>query len=1132
MGEDVALIRWLEEQGLAACGPALVANDVGLDVLPEITDADLAGIGLSLGMRRRLLKAAMALRPTPEGSTPPTIDELARSTGPAAPAGGERRHLTVMFCDVVDSTAMSGRLDAEEWRDLLASYHRTVGEAVSRMGGFVAQKLGDGAMVYFGYPQAHENDAERAVRAGLAVLAGLREQQRVAEAAGRPGLRARVGVHAGPVVMDAGGYVFGEVPNVAARVQTAAAPGELIISAPVHRQVAGLVVAEDRGPQALKGLTEPLGLFRVLRVGGAGRRRFAGRPNTQFVGRTDELKLLAHRWELARAGRGQLVQIVGEAGIGKSRLVDEFQSRLAEVPHTWVEFPCAQLMQNTPFHPVAEWGRQRFATAEGSEDRRLVELETSLRVLGIDPVEAVPLLAPMLELPLPLATAMASIRDALFAAASDDTPPTNYARPLVSPEEERRRQIATAARWILAGSRAQPMVVVVDDVQWADSSTLDLVAVLVERCEDAPLLVIVLARPEFRAPWPARMNQTGLAVAPMNRRDSTEMVGAILARHVLSAETIESVVARSGGVPLFLEEVTRLLAEGGDRAGAQQVPPTLQASLMARLDRLGPDKEVAQIGSVLGREFSWPLLLAVSGMEPDILAASLDRLGEADLIGSRGSPPNSSYRFNQALSQDAAYEALLKSRRRDLHRAAAKALAERFAEVVRARPELEAHHLTEAGESLAAIPAWLRAGEAAMARGAFVEASAHINRGIEVVRALPDSAGHAADEFRLRGLLAQCYWAYKGFAATETREAFEAALAVGEHVGDVRTLATVLSGLVAAMTQQGQFDGARIFADRLSVLAHRSGGVFERGWSALRRAAIQFYLGGLAEARPLFEEVSVLGAESGDTAIGGVSLTGMACIYRPWLAAVAGQFGEADAFAGAGNRWSAESGSPHERAFALTGSVIALLHAGELATGMEQSRELLRVTEQHKLRVLYASALLFHASLTRMSGDAHAAVEQTLHGIATYEAIGQKILLNWFLAMLAEAQADAGDLDSATVTAVRAAAANHLSPLYAPEVLRVQGEVLLRKAAMLVGSEAEALVESAEAAWREAVAEAKRTGAGLFELTAATALARLLTAKGRIDEARATLASARASVNGAAETRPWREADAIWTSLR
>ena len=226
------------------------------------------------------------------------------------------------------------------------------------------------------------------------------------------------------------------------------------------------------------------------------------------------------------------------------------------------------------------------------------------------------------------------------------------------------------------------------------------------------------------------------------------------------------------------------------------------------------------------------------------------------------------------------------------------------------------------------------------------------------------------------------------------------------------------------------------------------------------------------------------------------------------------------------------SGSPHERAFALTGSVIALLHAGELATGMEQSRELLRVTEQHKLRVLYASALLFHASLTRMSGDAHAAVEQTLHGIATYEAIGQKILLNWFLAMLAEAQADAGDLDSATVTAVRAAAANYLSPLYAPEVLRVQGEVLLRKAAMLVGSEAEALVELAEAAWREAVAEAKRTGAGLFELTAATALARLLTAKGRIDEARATLASARASVNGAAETRPWREADAIWTSLR
>ena len=1095
MGEDAALVKWLEEQGLAACAAALTENDVGLDVLPDLSEADLTEIGLTLGMRRRLLKAAATLRETATAPTQ-TIDERARSATPAAPTGGERRHLTVMFCDVVDSTAMSARLDAEEWRDLLAVYHKIVGEAVARLGGFVAQKLGDGAMVYFGYPEAHENDAERAVRAGLAVLAGLAEQQRIAEAAGRPALKARVGVHAGPVVMDAGGYVFGEVPNVAARVQTAAAPGELVISAPVHRQVAGQVVAEDRGAPTLKGLTEPLNLYRVLRVAGGGRRRFAGGPNTQFVGRANEVRFLVELWGQARAGRGQLVQIVGDAGMGKSRLVEEFQARVAEIPHSWIEFPCAQLMQNTPFHAVAEWGRQRFKETEASDESRVAELEASLKALNIDPVEGVPLLAPMLELPLPVMSAMATIREALFAPLLDTAPAARYTRPMASPEEERRRQIAMATRWIVAASRAQPMVVVIDDIQWADPSTLDLAAALIEQAEDAPLLIIVLARPDFRAPWPARINQSGLALAPMNRGDATRMVEAIVAQNQLSAETIESVVARSGGVPLFLEEVTRLLAEGGGRAGGQQVPPTLQASLMARLDRLGPAKEVAQIGAVLGRDFPWPLILAVSGMAPDLLAETLDQLGQADMIGSRGQPPDAVYRFNQALLQDAAYEALLKSRRRDLHRAAAQALYAPSVETVRARPELLAHHLTEAGESLAAIAAWQRAGEAAMARGAFAEASAHLNRGIEVVKGLPDAAAHAADEFRLRGSLAQCYWAFKGFAATETRQAFEAALAVGENVGDVRTLATVLSGLAAAMTQQGQFDGAGIFADRLTALARRGGGTFERGWAALRRAAIQFYLGDLAGAHPLFDEVRALGEEGGDTAIGGVSLTGMACIYLPWLAAVSGDLDSAQHLAEAGNQWSLESGGPHERAFTLTGSVIAQIHRGDLARGREQVQALLDVTDQFKLRVLYASALMFQSAITRMGGDAAEAVRQAIHGLETYEAIGQKILLNWFRAMLAEAQADSGDLDAAISTAAQAVAVNDLSPLYAPEVLRVQGNVLLRKAATLKNAEAAALTESAKAALHDAVAVAERLGTGLFARGAGAELKRLRTQSG------------------------------------
>ena len=1092
MAEDVALTHWLEEQGLSPCAETLFANDIGLDLLPDLSEADLAGIGLTLGMRRRLLKAAATLRAGAAAPAPvQTIDERARGAAPAAPEGGERRHLTVMFCDVVDSTAMSGKLDAEEWRDLLAVYHKTVGEAVARFGGFVAQKLGDGAMVYFGYPEAHENDAERAVRAGLAVLQGLADTRRVAEAAGKPALKARVGIHAGPVVMDAGGYVFGEVPNVAARVQAAAAPGELVISAPVHRLVAGKVVAEDRGPQSLKGLAEPLALFRVLRVGGGGTRRFGGRPNTPFVGRAGELAMLAERWEETRAGRGQLVQIVGDPGIGKSRLVEEFQASLAETPHSWVEFPCAQLMQNTPFHAVAEWGRQRFKEDEASPEGRVAELEASLKALGIDPAEAVPLLAPMLELPLPLMSVMETMRAALFAPVQAGAAPARYTRPLASPEEERRRQIAMAVRWIVAAARAQAMVVAIDDIQWADPSTLDLAASLIEQAADAPLMIVVLARPDFRVPWRPAANQSGLALGAMGRADSVRMVEAIGAQQGLAAETVESVVARSGGVPLFLEEVTRLLLEGGARGGAQSVPPTLQASLMARLDRLGPAKEVAQIASVLGRDFVWPLILAVSGMEPDALAATLDELGQADMIGSRGQPPDSVYRFNQALLQSAAYEALLKSRRRDLHRAAAKALSAPFVETVKARPELLAHHLTEAGDAAAAIPAWRQAGEAAMARGAFVEAAAHLNRGIEMIRALPDAAAHAAQEFGLRSMLAQCYWAYKGFAAAETREAFEAALAVGEHVGDVRTQATVLSGLISALTQQAQFEVARVFADRLSALADKGGGAFERGWAAMRQAALHFFRGDVVPARRFLAEAHALGAEGGNTSIGGVSLTGMSWIYLPWWTAIAGDIDAARALAAEGLAWSAATGRPHDRAFALSGSVIALVHAGDVAEGTRQVNELVALTEEHKLRVLHASGLMFQAALTRLAGDAATAARQASHGIEVYESIGQRILLNWFRAILAEAQLDAGQLDAAIATAAQAVAINEVTPAYASEILRIQAKIMVGQAATLTGDEAARLKALARAALNEAVAVAQRTGAGLFEAAAKVDLERL-----------------------------------------
>ena len=443
--------------------------------------------------------------------------------------------------------------------------------------------------------------------------------------------------------------MFGDAPNVAARVQAAAEPGSVLVTGSVQRQVAGLFVVEEKGAHELKGVAQPLSLYRVVRASGGGRRGGA-RTLTPFVGREEELGLLTRRWERARAGEGQLVLVVGEPGLGKSRLIEEFHSQLAETPHTWTEWSASQLLQNTPLHPIAEWGRLRFG-ADAPAEQRLADLEGTLRLIGLDPAEHAPLLAPLVDIPLP------PDRAANFP-----------------PEELRRRQLAAMTSWVLAGARSQPLVLGFEDLHWADPTSLDLLRALADRGAQAPLLLLATTRPEFRAPWSLRSHHSLISLSPLDRAGVARMVGEISARHALSKELIEGVNERTGGVPLFVEEVTRLLVERAEQGGAQAIPPTLQQSLAARLDRLGPAREVAQIGAVLGRDFAYTLLRDVAGLDESALQPALEQLTEADLLFVEGAPPQANYRFKHALIQDAAYESLLKSRRQVLHRRAAEAL--------------------------------------------------------------------------------------------------------------------------------------------------------------------------------------------------------------------------------------------------------------------------------------------------------------------------------------------------------------------------------------------------------------------------------------------------------------------------
>ena len=746
---------WLRSLGLGKYEAAFRENDIDETVLPGLTHETLKELGVaSIGHRVKLLDAIAALRndaspqvPSPARSSAPTPTAV-----PVAEAVGERRYLTVMFCDLVGSTGISAQLDPEEWRDLVGSYLDAASEAVTEMGGYVAKKLGDGLMALFGYPAAQENDAERAARAALSIQGALVEVNRKNTAAGKPALNARIGIEIGPVVIDAAGEIYGDAPNVAARVQALAEPGTVVVTARVQRQIAGLFVAEERGSHELKGVPEPVTLFRLVRASGGGR-RLAQRHLTPLVGREEEIAMLMRRWERARQGDGQLVLIVGEPGIGKSRLIEEFQARLRDTPHTWVEWNCSQLLQNTPLHPIAEWGRQRFGGADLPAERQLSDLENTLALVKLDPAENVPLLAPLLDIPLP-----------------------PERRPILAPEELRHRQLAALTNLVMAGARAQPVVLILEDLHWADPTTLDVLRGIAERGALAPLFVLLTARPEFRPSWGARSHHSAISLVPLDRYQVRHMVEELAARHALAKEVIEGVTERTGGVPLFVEEVTRLLLERGEQGGIQAIPPTLQQSLTARLDRLGPAREVAQIAAVIGRGFSYPLVRAVAKMEDEALQTALERLAEADILLVQGLPPESEYRFKHALIQNAAYENLLKSRRQALHRRTGEFLRDQFAATAAAEPELLAHHFTQAGLTEAAIEWWGKAGQRSLARSALLEGAEQLKRALDQIATLPATPALRREEIKLQVAFANALSLMGDFV--DGKEHYDRALAI------------------------------------------------------------------------------------------------------------------------------------------------------------------------------------------------------------------------------------------------------------------------------------------------------------------------------------------------------------------
>jgi class 3 adenylate cyclase/tetratricopeptide (TPR) repeat protein len=978
----------------------------------------------------------------------------------------------VLFCDLVGSTEIAAQLDPEEWRELVTSYHHAAAEAITRYGGHVAKYLGDGVMAFFGYPEAHENDAERAARAGLAILEGI---SKLNQQSTSPKISVRVGIDSGAVVVGAGGGkeadVFGEAPNIAARVQTVAAPDTVLITSATHRLLSGLFVVEELGAQQLKGVASPVELYRVVRPTGV-RSRIGVRGLTPFIGREEELQLLLNRWQQVREGEGQVVLVIGEAGIGKSRLIGEFHERIRDTPHTWVESAGEQLFENTPFHAVTEMLSQWLELQAGnSVGEQVSHLESALALAGLKLAEAAPLIGDLLQLPL---------RE-------------RYPALTLTPEQKRRRLLAALAGWLFGAARLQPVVMVVEDLHWLDPSTLDLQQVLAEQGATAPLMLLYTARPEFRAQWPLRAHHTQVTLNRLSTRNVRNLVLQVVAHEALSEETLAAVVERTGGIPLFVEELTRAVLEGGDaKSVGREIPVTLHDSLMARLDRLGPAKEIMQIAAVIGSEFSYELLHAVHRVADHELQRYLSSLTNADLLYVRGIAPDATYQFKHALIRDAAYEALLKSRRKELHHLVAHTIDEQLPHMKEAQPEVLARHWTEAGELEPAIAEWSRAGKAAETRNAFKEAQDSYQQALGLLDSLPESHERDLRELELRQAVVRVRFMTTGHANAETMQAMERAVRIAEKSGNLRQLLNLLIARGINALICGDLNAGSSIAARSLELGGREGSPSILGRAHLLQIMAHYYRGELTSAERYFVGGLDYFEHPSVRRIHGVPVAAFYC-----GACVAWYSGRADV---AGSRMAqmlavAGQNDPFEVAFAGQFAASLLAAMGEYEQAESIALHNLEVAEKQNFAEVAAGCQVTLGLARAQFGDAENGVSLIRQGIGRLEEIGQGEGAALRLSTLAVAQHQAGSLTDALQTIQRALRDPDF-PIYRPEILRISGELHCKSGQ----------TERGEAHLREAIALARQMEARSLELRAALALTKLLRSAGRGAEARTMLA--------------------------
>jgi class 3 adenylate cyclase len=808
-GTVTGIQEWLEQVGLEKYADVFAAHEITLEVLADLTQPDIDRLVLPTGPRRRLMMAIQALRAAGRPEPSVLVPETA-IVPPTKAQDAERRQLTVMFCDMVGSTGLSERLDPEELRELMVAYRKAGGEVVARYEGQVAQYRGDALMAYFGWPSAHEDDAERSVRAALEIVHAVKAVR------ADPPLAVHIGVATGTVVVGAvsraddaeAQLAVGETPNLAARLQGLAGPDEVVIAPSTRRLVGDTFDLTDLGAHPLKGIAGPVRAWRVLRVGDAASRFEAshGEQLTPLVGRAQEIGLLLDRWQLASKSEGQVVLLSGEPGIGKSRVLSELRKRLEAQGAQALRFQCSPYYVNHAFWPsIDNFERAlKFARDEAPESK-LDKLEALIVGEYGRPLSDVRFIASILSIPCE----------------------ARYGPLTMTPQKQKDETLRTLVDIAEAAVRKQPSVALFEDVHWADPTTLEVLDLLVSRVKGLPLLMVLTHRPEFQNRWAGHHHVEVISLTKLTRAQSNAIVSRLAGDKALPKDLVEQILTKTDGVPLFVEELTKSILESGQLQEAGEhydylassrsitVPATLRDSLMARLDRYMPVKEIAQIGAAIGREFSYELISAVARRPTAELQDVLERLTASGLAFRKGTVPEATYTFKHALVQEAAYDSLLKSKRQQLHTEIARTIEERFPNVKDTEPEVLAHHYTRAGLFEQGAAYWLKAGRNALGRMALTEAIAHLEAGLDVIGSLPASEVRDTSELECRVLLSTAWEAYRGWPAPQLADVLKPALPLAKAARQPKLLARTLWGLWVQMMSVGPVAESLRWAEEL-----------------------------------------------------------------------------------------------------------------------------------------------------------------------------------------------------------------------------------------------------------------------------------------------------------------------------